>query len=147
MEYESQIVNDKEDKEERWFNSCIWFVLVFVCGLSFLFIVYKNIQEVALKVNGNKFTTTYMESRKSVLYVAENGNTYTLPIMEMYPSHRGDEIDLYYYGDDKIMAKPLTKIEFWVVMEGVLGGFTAIFLWRAVRNFRRIQHYKESSER
>jgi hypothetical protein len=95
----------------------------------------------------NMFTTTYMESSKSALFVAENGNTYSLPIMEMYPSHRENEIDLYYYGDDKIMAKPLTKIGFWIVMEGVLGGFTAIFLWRAVKNVRRVRHYKENSER
>ena len=142
MDYENQIVSEKEDKQERWFNSSIWFVLVFVCALSFLFAVYKHIQEIDLKMNGNMYTATYMDTSQSAYFLDENGNTVSVRLSDWFPSLREKEVDLYYYGDDISQAKPLTIMEFWIITEVGFGGFTALFLWRAVKNFKPTRHYK-----
>jgi hypothetical protein len=103
--------------------------------------VYKHVQEIALKMNGNMYTATYIDTSQSAYFIDENGNEYSVQLNDWFPSHSEHEVDLYYYGDDIAHAKPLTTMEFWIITEVGFGVFTILFLWRAIKNYKPIRHY------
>ena len=141
MDSQNECFNEKEDREERKFNSSIWIVFTVILSAIFLFVVYLNIQEIVLKTNGTKITTKYLPYNDKVSIKGEYGTPLVIDFGGQFPSHRDHEIDLYYY-DNIADAKPLTMLGFWIGSELFFGSLTLVCFFRAKKNLMPTHHYK-----
>lgn len=140
MERQDGYYDEKEDKKERISEASLWIVFTIISALLFLLAVTKNIEEVILKYNGNKITYAYKEKTDKIMIQKEDGSYHVFYIGGIYPSHRENEIDLYYYGDDVTTALPLTVIWFWILVEVFFGGFTILCFHLARKNLKSTKH-------
>lgn len=137
---DQQDILDKEDRKDRISEASIWILFAILSLLIFSLTVYKNMGEVVLKYNGNKITATFKEKSDFVMIKKEDGSNYIINIGGTLPSHRANEIDLYYYGDDVTKAVPLTQIWFWLLVEFFFGGIAILCFHLARKNLKRTTH-------
>ncbi|ABX41002.1 hypothetical protein [Lachnoclostridium phytofermentans] len=136
MERQDGYYDEKEDRKERISNASLWIVLTIISTFLFFFTVTLNIKEVILKYNGNIITTGFKEKTDRIMIQKDDGSYHVLNIGGIFPSHRENEIDLYYYGDDVTTALPLTMIGFWIFVEFFFAGFTVLCFHLARKNLK-----------
>lgn len=134
---------DEEDQKDRRIMTVIWACLLLLFGSLFISAIIQNLNELQLKHNANSITTTYMPASETVVLEADDGKRYIIDLSDSVAAYNGNEITLYYYGDDLSHAKPLTWAGYWIPIDICWGSLSLICLLRFVKNIVMYVHDKD----
>lgn len=158
-DYEKDVMNYnlQKEKKERIKDSVIWIGLGIIFAMLLSIAVYMQILDARLKYTGKSIEVPYKISGldksidlggnivktnvKGILYTADDGVTRVCKNVDSLSAHNGDNITLYYIGDQIDQARPLTVLWFWILMDTMLGGLLVLCIYKFYKGSKMTRHY------
>lgn len=159
-DYEKGIMkyNLQKEKRDRIKESVIWIGLGIIFGILLSIAVYMQILDARLKYTGksievpytigslqnsskNSVGNTQYTTEKGIPYTGEDGVARICKDVDPLSARNGDNITLYYIGDQIDQARPLTVLWFWLLMDSMSGGLLALCIYKFYKGSKMTQHY------
>lgn len=107
-----------DPKEERSYESRIWWALILVGLLVLAFSLYQSVKSFDLYKNGSCIEVDFEEGSTSAFYTDENGKLYSFNITGYSLNVNDGKLKLYY--KDKIAnATPINSAKTWIMGYGI----------------------------
>lgn len=139
----SESVNEADEQRDRFVMSCIWCALLVLFGAIWISVIVRNVNELIFKQNANSITAEYTPGSDNVVIHRDDGSKYIIDISGCIAAANGNEITLYYHGNDIKNARPLTWTGFWVFMNICWGTLCLICMYCFARYFYGYIHNRD----
>lgn len=119
------------EKEEYFFLSFMRLLLI-ISILFMVFGVYSQYRQFRLERYGKTAEAKVLSGGRSLSFVADDGNSYSVDVSGMFFTSFGDTVTVYYM-DSPYTAVPLTDIKFFLIIYSISLVGIALSLWQIRR--------------